>query len=322
MLRFFYIRITAGNANACPEQIFQTGILFENNRLVPPKHTGHEPSRPEAGNDTLNGGVGDDTLNGNDGNDVLNGGEGNDTLNGDGGQDTLNGGAGNDILAGGNHGADRYVFQKGHGQDVVNDHSYGWIPEHFDEVVFEGAKSSDAQFLRSGNDLVVKAYGAEDSVTFTDYFNRDLSYTRSFNFTFSDKELKVNDIAAKSFSLSGTDADDTLKGWDSKDTLIGGLGDDTLIGGGNSDTYVFAKGHGQDVVQDSSDKLENADILSFADVKLSDVVFTQSGSDLQIKAFGGEDQVSVQSYFTNQHRYTQLAFKDQTISSEQVAAII
>ncbi len=134
--------------------------------------------------------------------------------------------------------------------------------------------------------------------------------------------MKGSDIATKSFSLGGTDADDTLYGWDSKDTLTGGLGNDTLIGGANSDTYVFAKGHGQDVVQDGSDKLENADILSFADVKLSDVVFTQSGSDLQIKAFGGEDQVSVQSYFTSQHSHTQLAFKDQTISSEQVAAIL
>ena len=42
---------------------------------------------------------------------------------------------------------------------------------------------------------------------------------------------------------------------------------------------LFAKGHGQDVVQDGLDKLENTDVLRFDEVKLSDVVFTQSGSD-------------------------------------------
>ena len=283
---------------------------------------GNDTLHGEAGKDTLNGGAGDDTLNGNEGDDILKGAEGNDTLNGGDGYDTLTGGAGNDTLAGGDHGKDRYVFQKGHGQDVVKDQSYQWHPEHINDVMFEGAKSTDAQFLRIGNDLVIKAYGSEDSVAFSNYFDRNYDYSRWYNFNFDDKKLEQKDIAAKSFSLGGTDTDDTLYGWDSKDTLNGGLGNDTLIGGANSDTYVFAKGHGQDVVQDGSDKLENADILSFADVKLSDVVFTQSGSDLQIKAFGGEDRVTVQSYFTSQHSHTQLAFKDQTISSEQVAAIL
>jgi len=39
-------------------------------------------------------------------------------LYGNGGSDTLNGGAGNDYLAGGDS-ADRYLFQQGHGQQMV-----------------------------------------------------------------------------------------------------------------------------------------------------------------------------------------------------------
>ena len=57
------------------------------------------------------------------------------------------------------------------------------------------------------------------------------------------------------------------------------------------------------MVQDGLDKLENTDVLRFDEVKLSDVVFTQSGSDWQIKGFGGQDQASVQSYFTRQHSH-------------------
>jgi len=120
------------------------------------------------GNDELNGENGNDILNGDAGNDTLNGGTGNDILNGGAGNDTLNGGTGNDILNGGNSEKDRYLFQKGHGQDIINDMGRPNQTSAINDLVFQGAKFADAVFTRSGNNLIISAYGSNDSVTLID----------------------------------------------------------------------------------------------------------------------------------------------------------
>ena len=59
--------------------------------------------------------------------------------------------------------------------------------------------------------------------------------------------------------MDGGEGDDTLMGGAGRDTMDGGLGDDTLIGGaggdelvggGGIDTFVFAPGHGDDIIDD------------------------------------------------------------------------
>ena len=65
---------------------------------------------------------GNDVIRAGSGNDTLFGGNGNDGLVGELGNDIINGGAGNDTLYGGNgDDADRYIFSKGHGSDIVID---------------------------------------------------------------------------------------------------------------------------------------------------------------------------------------------------------
>ncbi|TFV02602.1 calcium-binding protein, partial [Bacillus stratosphericus] len=155
----------------------------------------------EHGNDKLDGGAGDDELNGGAGNDTLDGGEGNDKLYGGGGADTLIGGAGNDYLGGGSSEADTYIFAKGHGQDVVSD--YGYQAEHTDTLRFSGADFADAVFTRSGNDLVIKAYGNEDQVSLQHYFNGG-NY-RYFDFAFDDKTITAADMAGITVKGSGTE---------------------------------------------------------------------------------------------------------------------
>ncbi|OVN88246.1 hypothetical protein B9S50_16490, partial [Acinetobacter baumannii] len=171
----------------------------------------------------------DDTLNGTKNNDTLNGGWGNDTLNGGAGQDTLIGGSGNDVMTGGDYEKDIYIFQSGHGQDIINDKSYDWTNlQYFNDVKFEGANFTDAQVLRVGNDLVIKAFGTDDSVTFKNYLDQNDSYSRDFNFIFADKTVSTSEITGLTMQLNGTDGNDVLNGWKGKDVLIGGLGDDTL----------------------------------------------------------------------------------------------
>ena len=285
-----------------------------------------------SGNDTLNGNDGNDILWGGYGNDILNGGNGNDTLWGDSGYDILNGGAGNDILNGGNRGKDRYLFQRGHGQDTINDTGYYNYSNEVDDIVFEGANFADAVFTRSGKDLIVRAYGSEDSVTLTDYFNDSAN---AFNFIFNDKFIDYQYIKNNfTFTADGDDTDNTIKGWaDGKnilnggagndiligvegrnvdevlnggdgndslygnggsDTLNGGAGNDFLNGGASADRYLFQRGHGQDIIGDSFDDVNE---VVFQGANFADAVFTSSGENLIIHAYGSNDSVTINDYF-------------------------
>ncbi|WP_239374284.1 calcium-binding protein [Snodgrassella gandavensis] len=151
------------------------------------------------GKDILNGGAGNDTLWGESGDDILNGGAGDDILNGGYGYDILNGGTGNDILNGGDWHKDRYEFEAGHGQDVVND--LGDMDKKSkkqrNDLVFKGANLADAEFIHSGNDLIIRAYGSADSVTLPDYFNNGNKYSRAFNFVFEDQSVSYEELKEK-----------------------------------------------------------------------------------------------------------------------------
>ena len=289
------------------------------------------------GNDILNGGAGDDILNGENGDDILNGGVGDDILNGGEGYDILNGGAGNDILNGGDWHKDRYEFEAGHGQDIINDKAINYI-EYYNDVVFKGASLAHAKFLRYGGDLVIQAYGSADSVTLPDFFRYNDRMV--FNFIFDDKVITWEDICYFSFYQSGDEKDNEISGWEGNDILSGGAGNDTLWGGygndilvggegndileggegydiliggtGNDilnggdwhkDRYEFEAGHGQDVINDKGSgyeftKYERNDIV-FKGAKLADAKFIRSGTDLVIQAYGSADSVTLPDYFNS-----------------------
>ncbi|ORF35977.1 hypothetical protein BGI09_00025, partial [Snodgrassella alvi] len=181
---------------------------------------------------------GDDLLNGDDGDDILIGGAGNDTLNGGKGYDILIGGTGDDILNGGDWEKDRYEFTAGHGHDVIYDIGYDHVSyqSQRNDLVFKGANLADAQFIRSGTDLVIRAYASDDSVTLPDYFNYKNYYSRSFNFVFDDQTISIDEIKNNyTFTQTGDDNDNVITGWYGKDILNGGAGNDTLYGGDGND---------------------------------------------------------------------------------------
>lgn len=82
--------------------------------------TGNDRLIGGEGNDTLLGGIGDDLLRAGKSNDTLIAGDGNDILVGGAGRDLLVGGTGNDTISG-NFNADTFVFENGHGHDVIKD---------------------------------------------------------------------------------------------------------------------------------------------------------------------------------------------------------
>ena len=110
------------------------------------------------GNDTL---VGDQTDN------TLIGVAGDDTLAGSAGNDVLKGGVGNDDVSGGT-GDDIYEFDRGDGQDVVDNHNEG---ASSDQVLFgTGVDTDQLWFEHLGNDLEVSIIGTEDRVTVDDWY--------------------------------------------------------------------------------------------------------------------------------------------------------
>ncbi len=72
------------------------------------------------GDDFLDGGAGNDTLDGGLGNDTLNGGAGNDSIKGGSGSDTLKGGGGVNLLEG-SYDNDLYLFDRGDGQNTIEE---------------------------------------------------------------------------------------------------------------------------------------------------------------------------------------------------------
>lgn len=124
--------------------------------------------------------------------------------------------------------------------------------------------------------------------------------------------------------LEGGDGDDELHGDVGTDILNGGAGNDKLYGGGNeADTYVFAKGHGKDTVYDYGWGKEHTDTLIFENVEFSDAFFSRLDNDLTVKAYGNDDQVNIQNFFSSEsYRYVEFKFNDQTADAAKVMASI
>ena len=118
------------------------------------------------GTDFLDGGSGDDQLSGLLGADALYGGDGNDELRGNNGNDDLFGGAGDDVLEGGRmrdtmtggDGADRFVFSKGAGQDVITDFEDGVDAIGF---MIQSFGFEDLTILQDGDDALVRHQGGQ-----------------------------------------------------------------------------------------------------------------------------------------------------------------
>ena len=124
-----------------------------------------------AGNDLISGYAGNDNLSGGAGDDNLDGGDGTDTLNGGAGNDTLEGGAGNDYLNG-NEGADVYVFNRGGGQDTINNYDADAPGTNADTARFGAGISVDQLWLaRSGSNLEVSIIGTTDKFTFAGWYS-------------------------------------------------------------------------------------------------------------------------------------------------------
>ena len=291
---------------------------------------GNDIIKAAKGDDTVLGGAGNDYIYGEDGDDVLSGEEGNDYLFGGDGNDVLIGGAGNDVLSGGN-GADIYQFEKGFGNDSI-DNTQDESEPNSDIIKFgEGILPQNATLNRQGYDLIISlSYGdgTSDSIRVFSYFNNQgtssttvsaiqFSDGTSWDYEYvlnhwnsmpdvnggvtlegNDENNTINGTSANDI-LVGNGGDDTISGNAGNDYIYGGTGNDYMSGGSGNDTYLWNLGDGLDTVYDSG----NLDTIQFGEGIVWDyLTFQNSGNDLKILVHGQENQgIIIRDFFYNQN---------------------
>src|SRR4029077_14182534 len=188
---------------------------------------------------------------------------------GSGAADVIFGGKGNDFLSGG-AGGDIYIYQRGDGQDVIDDQgafSFGPIKAGLDFLAFKGGiTASDLRLTRDGqsDDLKITLLDSDGNPT-TDTllikgefagmvlnlqaFGQLLNSTDGLayvapnqieRFIFDDgSALDFIQITQEVIENQKTDGDDAIYGFINDNTLDGGAGNDFLSGVAGSDTYVF-----------------------------------------------------------------------------------
>lgn len=286
----------------------------------------------EAGNDTLTGGSGNDVLQGGAGNDtyVFAAGFGYDKIQ-DHTHTTTENSAGtlqtntvrfqglnirdfsfaktaNDLVVAHNNGADKvlikdYYLSNGLASDQVS--TFVFADASIDGIKFGtsiddgllGGATRDALIGYAGNDTLY-GYNGND-VLYGDEGN-DKLYGGNHN------DILLGGVGndtlfgeAGNDSLYGGDGNDSLNGGTENDVLDGGKGVDSLYGGtGNdADTYVFATGHGADIVNDTDDTTA-VDTLNFSNLSSTKAVFSKVGNDLVISGYAEvTDTVTVKQYF-------------------------
>ena len=229
--------------------------------------------------DSLYGEGGNDNLSGNSGNDSLYGGVGNDTLNGNDGDDVLDGGEGDDWLYGGN-GNDTYIFEKGYGNDTIED----WGGSS--TVVFKDVSSDDmtiSNLWDSTLEMTVNSTG--DKLSINGYkWNQD-----GYTFEFAD-------------GITGTVNRDT---WElelnqpTENSNVSEISEEEII---QTNANILDDMYAEDSI--TSDLLEEQNDVVISDVSdsISDMDETNSVSDQtdfqvmilaeNMSAFANEDNIS------------------------------
>ena len=95
---------------------------------------------------------------------------------------------------------------------------------------------------------------------------------------------------------------DNLYGNDGDDILDGGADVDSLNGGNGTDTYIFAKGYGNDTVNEWSNDVT---VIRLTDIRSDEITLnSQSENDLVISVDGTSDMLTISNYRWSQGNFT------------------
>jgi len=266
-------------------------------------------------------------------------------LDGKGGADTMTGGAGDDTYLIGT--GDTVIETANEGIDTVVSgitHSLAANVENLTLIGFSaisgtgneldnvlngllnltgntliGGAGNDTFVLGSGDLVVEAANGGTDTV------QASFSYTLGSNV----EHLTLTGTAAingtgnsLNNTITGNSANNVLSGANGADTLRGGLGNDTVNGGSGNDIFLFGRGEGQDLVQDSSGTADK--LLYDAGINPLELVISRQANNLRLSIHGSSDQVTIQNWYTSSANRTETiqAGNGQTLLSTQVDQLI
>ncbi len=226
--------------------------------------------------------------------------------------DVLDGGAGTDFLSGGRS-SDVYKFDRGYGQDRIEENNDNLLAENQDFVFFgENLSRDDLTFLRLGtsNDLLIKVKDSADQLTITNQFAAFNSVffgvqwmERIEYFLFDDGQaMDWQEVLKETLANAKTDGDDGIYGYYYRDRLDGGAGNDYLSGADEGDTYLFGRGYGRDVIEDNLTNVLTLtdDQLEFLpDIAPEDIALSRSsdGYSLIMSVKDSNDQVTLLNQF-------------------------
>jgi hypothetical protein len=263
------------------------------------------------------------------------------------GRDTLNGGAGSDA----------YVYNKGDGDDTINNNAADYATAQ-DQLRFgEGIAQGDLEVRREKDDLIFVLKDGSGNVRVKDWYNTN-NRNKLDEATFEDgTSLNAQAVEALAVTL-GTDGGDTLGnsatyntsdrfyggagadkiyayggddvlngeagndslyGQDGNDTLIGGAGDDVLEGGNGDDVYVWNAGDGNDTITDSA----GSNALKFGEGVTPDRIgISRNARDLFLIKDTGEKITIKDWYYNTRNQFSEIRFADGTVwTKEQVNAM-
>ncbi|MGY3496334.1 calcium-binding protein [Bradyrhizobium sp. USDA 4502] len=222
---------------------------------------------------------------------------GNDQLTGSSGNDIFFGDLGNDNFSSG-PGSDTYIYRLGDGNDYINDESGSTTD--VDVVHFSDLNASDLTFSRVGVNLVMTVNSNGQTVTIDEQY-----YSTSANWGIEKIEFANGEtwgLAAINSAgwIRGTAGNETLNGTGWNDTFQGGLGDDTFNSGAGSDTYAYARGDGNDYINDESGSTADVDVLRFTDINPDDLTLSRVGVNLVATANSNGQTITIDEQFYSQ----------------------
>jgi hypothetical protein len=239
--------------------------------------------------------------------------------------DFLQGTAGNDVIVGGGEldlllagaGSDIYRYAAGDGDDYIVD--YDGDADDVDVLAFDDLNIGDIELRGSGStDLYIRVLGTQPStITITNQFAEGgLEGIEEIHFA-DGKVLNRAQIVEALQTVRGTNGDDELhaksqqiNGEWQPTIFVGGHGNDQLYGGYNGDTYVYAKGDGNDTIQDLADGIGTLDL---SDLNPDDISVSRLSDNSIVITIGDTGEtITVKPYSSQTIGFNQIVFANET----------
>ncbi|MBR4904286.1 MAG: hypothetical protein IKZ53_06415 [Selenomonadaceae bacterium] len=218
---------------------------------------------------------------------------------------TLKGGKNNDTLVGGS-GADIFVYEKGDGNDVIQNYGSGdKVSLGADVVISDVTTNNNGATVKVGsNSITVKdvlvpitiTSNSGDSVfsggTFINGDSVTLPATFAKTYTLESAIKDVDGSALKStIKITGNAQDNNIIGSKGNDTLEGLSGNDTLAGGNGSDLFIYSDGNDVITDYDVKDKISISGGLAYSDYSINgnDVILSY-GTGNSLKIINGKEK--------------------------------